>query len=186
MKREELVAMGLTDEQIEKIMADYGKTVQNANKVAEKYKADAEKMADLQKQLDDINNANLTELEKANKSTEEALSKVAELEKQIARTNTERDLATIGIVGEEAEKIIASLSEGKLDVATLGTIFTAREEKAVSEYAKKTLDDTPNPKGGNPKEDTKTEAEKFVERMVGANNNNDSSQTSASIIDAYK
>lgn len=49
MTREELLAMGLTEEQVDKVMADHAKVVQAANAKADKYKTDAQKAADLQK-----------------------------------------------------------------------------------------------------------------------------------------
>ena len=41
MKREELIAMGISEENADKIMADYGSTVQKANAKAEQYKEKA-------------------------------------------------------------------------------------------------------------------------------------------------
>lgn len=184
MKREDLKAMGLTDEQIETIMADMGKSIQKATSMAEKYKEDAEKVAELQKQLDDINSANLTEIEKANKLVEDSNRKVAELEGKLKAQETRSDLATIGIVGEDAEKIIEGLNGGKLDIGILGQFITNREKQAVADFEKKSLDSTPNPKGGKGAEDTKTEAEKVAEMI--APNIGGSSQNTTSIIDSYK
>lgn len=94
MKREELKEMGLTDEQIEKIMAETGKDIQKAKSVADKYKEDAEKLAEAQKQLDEINTANMTEVEKANKQIEESNKRVADLENQLKNQKTRSDLAS--------------------------------------------------------------------------------------------
>lgn len=184
MKREELKAMGLTDEQVEQIMSDLGKNIQKANSMAEKYKEDAEKVAELQRQLDEINNANLSEIEKANKLVEDSNKKVAELESKLKAQETRSDLATIGIVGEDADKIIEGLNGGKLDIGILGTFISNREKQAVADFEKKSLESTPNPKGGKGADDTKSEAEKVAEMI--APNIGGSSQNTASIIDSYK
>lgn len=54
MKREDLIAMGLSEENADKIMADYGSSVQKAKAKVDEYKAKADKAEELQKQLDDI------------------------------------------------------------------------------------------------------------------------------------
>lgn len=184
MKREELKEMGLTDEQIEKIMAETGKDIQKAKSVADKYKEDAEKLAEVQKQLDEINTANMTEVEKANKQIEESNKRVADLENQLKNQKTRSDLATLGIIGEDADKIIEGLNGGNLDIEVLGNFISNREKQAVADFEKKSLDDTPNPSGGKDPEDNKTEAEKVAEMI--APNLVGSSQNTASIIDAYK
>ena len=184
MKREELKEMGLTDEQVEKIMSDMGKSIQKATSLAEKYKEDAEKASELQKQIDEINNANLSEIEKANKLVEDSNKRVAELESKLKAQETRSDLATIGIVGEDADKIIEGLNGGKLDITVLGQFITNREKQAVADFEKKSLDATPNPTGGKGSEDTKTEAEKVAEMI--APNIGGSSQNTTSIIDSYK
>ena len=81
MKREELIAIGISEENADKIMADYGSTVQKANAKAEQYKEKANKADKLQTQLDELNSQNMTELEKATTALETANQKIAELEK---------------------------------------------------------------------------------------------------------
>lgn len=182
MKREELVAMGLTEEQIETIMADMGKTIQKANAMVEKYKGDAEKMADLQKQLDEINSANMTELEKANKATTEANDRVASLERELKTMQTKNDLASIGIVGEDADKLVDSLNNGKFDVATLGAFISAREKTAIADFEKKALEGTPNPNGGSKEGNDNSEnefAKSIGQMLVG------DSKSSSDIISKY-
>ena len=106
MKREDLIAMGISEENVAKIMADYGSAVQKANAKSEQYKADAER--------------------------DKALSSVANLEKQIEQMITKAELAKLGITGEVADTLVSG--NGKLDFATLGQIISDREKNAVSEY----------------------------------------------------
>lgn len=73
MKREDLIAMGLSEENADKIMADYGSSVQKAKAKVDEYKAKADKAEELQKQLDDIEQGKLTEVEQANKNLEKPM-----------------------------------------------------------------------------------------------------------------
>ena len=51
MKREDLAAMGLTDEQIEKVIAENGKDVQTANAKATKNNAELERLQGIEKEF---------------------------------------------------------------------------------------------------------------------------------------
>lgn len=187
MKREELLALGISEENVEKIMAGYGKDIQaiNAKHEAEigKYKPGAEKAASLQKQLDEIANQNLTEVEKANKATEDANNRVAALEKQLLEMQTRTGLAEQGITGENADKLIASLSSGQFDAALLGQIISEREKAAVSNFEKAALAGTPNPNGSGDGGKTKTVAEEVVEGIAAKKA--ESAKTTDNIMSAY-
>ena len=63
MKREELIAMGISEENVEKIIADYGSAVQREQAKAAELKAKADSADELQKKLDEMEAGNLTELE---------------------------------------------------------------------------------------------------------------------------
>jgi len=146
-----LVSLGITeptDEQVTNYLNQVGSETKREKDRAEAYKNDANKAAELQKQLDEINNANLSEIEKANKATEQANNRVAEMEKQIKVMQLKADLATSGIVGESADKLIESISSGTFDASLLGQIIADREKSAVANYEKQKLADTPNPDGG--------------------------------------
>ena len=49
-----LKGMGLTDEQVSAIVEEHANTVNGLKEVRDQYKADAEKLADVQKELDDL------------------------------------------------------------------------------------------------------------------------------------
>lgn len=183
MKREELIAMGISEENADKIMADYGSTVQKANAKAEHYKAKADKADELQTQLDELNSQNMTELEKATKALETANQKIAELEKKdTVRTQRANAMEKFGLTAEQASKVVTD--DGATDYEVLGQIFADSKKSAIAEYEKQKLDGTPNPggsTGGTGKE--KTEAEKIAERigknLAGTNEN------AKSIVDSY-
>lgn len=174
MKREELIAMGISEENADKIMADYGSTVQKANAKAEQYKEKANKADELQTQLDELNSQNMTELEKATTALETANQKIAELEKKdTVRTQRANAMEKFGLTAEQASKVVTD--DGATDYEVLGQIFADSKKTAIAEYEKQKLDDTPNPggsTGGSGEE--KTNAEKLVEKYYsGQKQNND-------------
>ena len=132
MKREELIAMGISEENADKIMADYGSTVQKANAKAEQYKAKANKADELQTQLDELNSQNMTELEKATTALETANQKIAELEKKdTVRTQRENAMEKFGLTAEQASKVVTD--DGATDYDVLGQTFAVSKKTAIAE-----------------------------------------------------
>lgn len=167
MKREELVAMGISEENIEKIMTAHAKAVQSANAKANQYKEKADKADELQSQLDDLNSQGMSEVEKANKALETANNRIAELEKRDAvRTQRANAMEKFGITAEQASKVVTD--DGATDYEVLGQIFTDGKKTAVAEYEKQKLADTPNPGGnsGNSGKDEKPDDVKNAERIT--------------------
>lgn len=183
--KQNLVALGIeepTSEQVDSYLNALHGEVQKEKNLAEKYKTDALKVAELQAKLDEINNANLTELEKANKATETANAQILELQAQIAKINLQKSLAEIGITGESAEKLFDA--DGKLDTSVLGQIITDRETKAISAKEQELLKGTPNPSGGNKDNDGKTPESELI-ASVAQSLANASNNASDAIVNAY-
>ena len=192
MKREEvrelLKSWGIeepTDEQITDYLNRMQNEVKKAEDTAKRYKADADKVKDLEKQIEELNSANLTDIEKANKATEDAMNKVADLEKTVKQMKQLKALAEINIVGEDAEGLFGE--DGSLNIEKLGEIIGAREKAAVDVYKKEALDSTPapddkgNPDDGDDKGNPLTKD--IVDRAVASKK----AETEAvSIIDSYK
>lgn len=161
-----LVTLGIetpSEDQITNYLNSVNKEVKSEKDRAEKYKAEADKTADLQKQLDEINNKGLSDVEKANKATEDALKKVAELEKNIKTMQTQKELATLGITGEDADKFFNE--DGSLNFATLGQVLTNREKAAATAKEKELAGNAGNPggQGGGSTPPDKTDDVKFAE-----------------------
>lgn len=142
-----------SDEQINTYLNQVHGDSQKERNRADALKAQADKADELRQKLDELNNANLSEVEKANKATEQANAQIAELNKKIANMELKAQLAEKGIVGEDADNLIGA--DGKLDIETLGKIISERETAAASAKEKELLDSTPSPKGndGGGKED---------------------------------
>lgn len=160
---ESLGIENVTDEMITNHLNQVNNAIKSEKDRAEKYRAEAEKVADLQKQLDEINSKGLTDVEKANKATEDALKKVAELEKNIKTMQTQKELATLGITGEIADNMFNE--DGSLNFATLGQVLTNREKAAATAKEKELAGNAGNPggQGGGSTPPDKTDDVKFAE-----------------------
>lgn len=162
---EMLVAMGIEEpskEQVDNLLNKYNADVQREKALAEKYKGDALKVKDLEEQLEKLNNQNLSDIELANKNTEKANAKIAELEGLLKANETRRQLAELGIVGESADKFFKE--DGSIDFSNLGLILSNVKEKAISQKEKELLDGTPNPTGSNTNTDVKTDVDLMAEK----------------------
>lgn len=163
---ESLGIENVTDEMITNHLNQVNNAIKSEKDRAEKYRAEAEKVADLQKQLDEINSKGLTDVEKANKATEAALSKVAELEKNIKTMQTQKELATLGITGEVADNMFNE--DGSLNFATLGQVLTEREKAAATAKEAELAGKAGNPGGqggSNGGDEEKSEGAIYAERF---------------------
>jgi vacuolar-type H+-ATPase subunit I/STV1 len=185
MKREDLIAMGLSEENADKIMADYGSSVQRAKAKVDEYKTKADKAEELQKQLDDIEQGKLTEVEQANKNLEKANARIAELEKAQAIATQRADAASkFNVTAEQATQIVKD--DGGFDYDVLGKIISEKETAAAQAKEQEIANGSTNPGGGTAggnKDNEKAEAEKAAESigktLAGTN------QTAKSVVDSY-
>lgn len=157
MQRQTLRDLGLTDEQIEAVMIEHSKDIQGEQKKIEGYKTDSLKLVELTKQLEAMKNA---ETEKA-KEIETKDTQYADLEKKFAELQADlktkelkANLAEKGIVGENADKLIASLGGANIDVDVLCNIIAEREKGAVDSKIKELegLAGNPSASAGSEKE----------------------------------
>lgn len=167
MKREDLVAMGISEENIEKIIADYGKATQKANADIAALREKAGKADDLQKKLDDLEAGQLTEIEKANKALEAANKTIADMQKSNAiRDQREAAMTNFKITTEQAKTIVKD--DGSLDYAELGKIMSEKETAAAQAKEQEIAKNQDIPGGGAGGDKEKTEAEKTAE-AIGKN-----------------
>ena len=180
--KENLIALGVAEPSDDAITT-YLNTIQSATKNAEdkatRFKAEADKVRDLQKQLEEMSNEKLTDEEKSKKAMDDAMKEIEVLRSTVKQMELTKSLAEIGIVGDDATSLVG---EDGLDVAKLGEILAAREKNAVAAYQKQALDNTPSPNGGKEEEPDKPYKD-IVDRVVASKKTeNDAS----SIVDAYK
>ena len=145
--KENLKSFGIeepTDEQVTAYLNQVHGESKKEKDRADRLKEQADKVVELEKELKERNDANLSDVEKANKATEEANNQIAELNKKIADMELKSQLAEKGIIGEDAENLI---KDGKLDIETLGKIISEREKASASAKEQEILKNTPNPQG---------------------------------------
>ena len=106
MKREDLVSMGLTDEQIEKVMAENGKDVQSANAKANKNNTELERLKAIEKEYEDLKGQSMSESERNAKALEDAQKKIAELEKTQAIASQRTSAAEKFKISAEQAKLV--------------------------------------------------------------------------------
>ena len=133
MNREELKALGLTDDQIDKVMASHGKVVNSIKDKADKVDSLESQIADYKQQLED-RDTQLQELGEKAKGNEELTSQIEELKQQNETTKTEYEkkleqqafdhkletsLSSAKVKNAKAVKALLDMDTIKLDGDTL-------------------------------------------------------------------
>lgn len=183
--KKKLIGWGIeepTEEQISDYLAQIGKEIKSSEDRANRYKADAEKVKELTRELDEAKSVNMTEVEKLQKALDTANERLSLSEKTVKDMQMKADLAVIGINGDDASALFNE--DGSLNTSKLGEILKARETSAVSAYQEKILDETPSPKGGNPPEDDKdAEVKEYAQAYASRVKANTEAKD---IVDSYK
>lgn len=176
-----LVGFGVaepTDEQVNDLLNKIGAETKREKDRADGYRKDADKAIELQKQLDELNAQNMTDIEKANKATETANKQIADLQKELAQMKLAKNLADKGITGDDANAFIKAISDGDYTAMTevLGNVISAREVASANAKEKELLNNTPNPSGnGKGQAAEKSTAERIVANMISSNPKTDTS-----------
>lgn len=171
-----------TDEQITNLLNQNNSEVAKEKAKVEKLKADSERLKtieaennNLHSKLDELEQGNLTEIEKANKLLETANQRIAELEKIQKITNQRSEaIAKFKISDEQAKQVIKD--DGVFDMDILGQIIAEKESASAlakeQEIAK--LSSNPGGQNGSGCGDNKSIAVKLVEQNFKENkaNNN--------------
>ena len=177
MTREDVLKLfpEATDEQITNLLNQNNSEVAKEKNKVSQYKAKADTADSLQKQLDEIQAGNLTELEKANKALETANQQIADLQKSNAiRDQREAAMTNFKITAEQAKAVVKD--DGSLDYTELGKIMSEKETAAAQAKEQEIAKNQDIPGGGSNKggADNKTNAEKIAESLISnAPKNND-------------
>ena len=176
--KQNLIAIGVaepTDEQVSNYLNQVNGETKKEKDRADGYKAKADTADDLQKQLDELQAGNLTELEKANKALDTANKQIAELQKNNAiRDLREKAMTDFKVTAEQAKVIVKE--DGSFDTAELGKIMSEKETAAAQAKEQEIAKHQDIPGGGGKKggADNKTNAEKIAESLISnAPKNND-------------
>lgn len=169
--KQNLISIGVTeptDEQISNYLNQVNGETKKEKDRADGYKAKADTADSLQKQLDEIQAGNLTELEKANQQ-------IADLQKSNAiRDQREAAMTNFKITAEQAKTVVKD--DGSLDYTELGKIISEKETAAAQAKEQEIAKHQDIPGGDSNKggADNKTNAEKIAESLISnAPKNND-------------
>lgn len=165
-----------------KVDADKVTALQKEVEAAKAKQSEIDKLkqekAEIQKQLDTINDQNLTESEKAQKERERIEAeyqkqleannaKIAELEAEMKKAETMKQLAQRGITGEDADNFFNE--DGSLNFDTLGKVLSERETAARNDEVQKIAKNTTNPGGSSAGGDGKDEKPADVKNIESMN-----------------
>lgn len=166
MKREELAKLGLTDEQIDAVMAANGRDITAAKKAAE---ADAEKLRELEEKArlyDEAEEAKKTAEQKLEDALKKAEQLKAENQKILNRTKAAVVFAQAGISEAEyapiLDGIVTTDEQATLAlVENMVTLIKAKTEATEKAVKEELLKSTPTPPTGGSGGDTTITKEQF-------------------------
>lgn len=150
MTREQVLKLfpEATEEQITNLLNQSNAELEKEKTKAKAYKADADKAKELQVKIDELEEGNLTEVEKANKALEEANKTIADMQKSNAiRDQREQAMSNFKIDAQQAKKVVKD--DGTLDYEALGKIITDKETASAQAKEKEIADGGTNPGGGS-------------------------------------
>lgn len=172
-----LISFGIeepTDQQITNYLDSVSGEVQKEKTRADGLKEKADKADELQKQLDEIEQQNMSELEKEKKRADAAEALAAERATALTMAKVTSVFAEAGMVGDTYKGAIKAFSamaeEDAIKEATtfVNGISESKKtalETAKSEWETKNFKDTPNPGGGadsHKKEEEESDAAKYA------------------------
>ena len=173
--KQNLIAIGVaepTDEQVSNYLNQVNGETKKEKDRADGYKAKADTADDLQKQLDELQAGNLTELEKANKALDTANKQIAELQKNNAiRDLREKAMTDFEITAEQAKTVVKE--DGSFDTAELGKIMSEKVTAAAKAAEQKIAKGSTKPGGGTAggnKDNEKTADVENAEKITFGNN----------------
>lgn len=167
MTREEakqtLLAMGVsepTEEQVSKLLNSVHSEVQKEKDASRSLKEKAEKADELQRQIDEINEKNLSDLDKATK-------RIAELEKAQQIASLKNMVSEkFKVTGEQANKIVKE--DGTIDYDVIGQIISEKEKAAATAKEQEIANGSSNP--GSSSSGSGTEDKEKPEDLVNIEN----------------
>lgn len=139
-----------TDDQITRMLNQTNSELQAEKARTERYRAEADRVGELEKQIKDLSNQNVSGAEKAAKDLEEAQRRIAELEKaQSIMAQKKSAMEKFKIDAAQADKVIKE--DGSLDFDALGQIMSEKETAAATAKEQEIAKNQGNP-GGSPGE----------------------------------
>lgn len=168
--KQKLISYGIaepTEEQITDLLNSINAETQKEKQRADGYKADADKAAELQAELDRINAEKMTDAEKQAKDLEKANNRIAELEKAQQLITQRNSVAEkFNVTAEQAKQIVKD--DGSFDYDVLGQIISDKEKAAATAKEQEIAGKAGNPNGASGSgADNKSTAENIATKLFG-------------------
>ena len=151
MTREQLLALGYTEEQVNQIMSLHGQATQSLRATVGQHEAT---INTLNGQLSALQNKQQTATELAqpeNPELAEAQKQIAELRAEMNRKDIAVYASTKGLTGEQAENVLKAFGTdvdlAKSAIDSISQIISDSNKTAIADFEKQNLKDTPNPDG---------------------------------------
>lgn len=164
MTREQLLAMGFSEEQVNQIMALHGQATQGLNATIQQNNTELQRLRGVetdyntlltQQQAQQQNN----EPEPQNPELASALQRIAELESENRRTEILAYASSNGLSGDKVTNILTAFGDNvesaKSAIDSISQIISDTDTSARADEKQKLLNDTPNPNGGQGGNDDK-------------------------------
>lgn len=176
MTREQLLALGLSEEQVNQIMALHGQATQGLNATITQNNSELQRLRGIETDYNKLKNQPSSEPtpepEPQNPELVEAQKQIAELRREMNRKDIAVYASSKQLSGEQAENILKAFADdvetAKAAIDSISQIITESNKTAIANYEKQNLHNTPNPdggQGGNP-EDKKPEDVKNAETIT--------------------
>lgn len=153
MNREQLLAMGLTEEQVNSIMAMHGSVTQGLQATIAQNNTE---LTNLRNQIQSTPQTNPTPDPTPNPDDGGELETLRNQIAQLQKENVQKDIrayaAEKGLTGEQAESVLSGfqtdLDAAKKAIDSIAQIISDKETAAATAKEQELLNGTPNPSGG--------------------------------------
>lgn len=148
MTREQLLALGYTEEQVNQIIALYGQATQTLRATVGQHE---ETIKTLNGQLTQLQNQQTEPTPPENPELAEAQKQIAELRAEMNRKDIAVYASAKGLSGEQAENVLKAFGTdvdlAKTAIDSISQIISDSNKTAIANFEKQNLRDTPNPDG---------------------------------------
>lgn len=158
MTREQLLALGLSEEQVNQIMALHGQATQGLNSTITQNNAELQRLRGIETDYNKLKNKPpqnepTPEPEPQNPELAEAQKQIAELRREMNRKDIAVYASSKNLSGEQAENILKAFPDdvdlAKSAIDSISQIISDTDKAARDAEQKALLKDTPNPQGGS-------------------------------------
>ena len=178
MKKEDLIAMGLTEEQADKVLAENGKSINKLKTQLANKDIEINELKDKADELDTIKQSQLTDEQKLQEALDAAKENEIKFKKQLSKLEAEKILVNAGLKEDDYKDFIDNVINEDLDITRniangFANVISAKIEATEARVKENILKDMPRPPAGN--EDETDETTAFVKELVHTSKEADTS-----------